>query len=205
MMQRICSLGLVPVFSALTVGLIQPTHAASFVVDQAAAGAADTNRGTEAQPFLTIQHAADVAKPGDIVFVMTGHYPERVKLRISGAVGQPISFQAMPQRTAVVAGFDLQASHLRIEGFEITAEKPAVAVQLNGSHCEVVNNAIHDMSTAVAGTSGKVSGDRGTRDYSAVTHNRIAYNKIDHCQYGFILGGDDWLVENNEVNRLFIG
>ena len=33
-----------------------------------------------------------------------------------------------------------------------------------------------------------------------MAHNQIAYNKVDHCQYGFMLGGDDWLVENNEVD-----
>ena len=37
-----------------------------------------------------------------------------------------------------------------------------------------------------------------------MAHNRIAYNKVYHSQYGFMLGGDDWLVENNEVNRLFM-
>ena len=37
-----------------------------------------------------------------------------------------------------------------------------------------------------------------------MTHNHIAYNKVDHCEYGFILGGEDWLVENNEVSRLFM-
>jgi len=41
-------------------------------------------------------------------------------------------------------------------------------------------------------------------NHSAVTHNRIARNKVYHCQYGFILGGEDWLVENNEVSRLFM-
>ena len=40
------------------------------------------------------------------------------------------------------------------------------------------------------------------RDYSAVAHNRIAYNKVYHSEYGFMMGGNDWLVENNEVNRL---
>ena len=37
-----------------------------------------------------------------------------------------------------------------------------------------------------------------------MAHNRIAYNKVYHSEYGFILGGNDWLVENNEVNRLFM-
>jgi hypothetical protein len=63
---------------------------------------------------------------------------------------------------------------------------------------------IHEMSVAVAGTVGRPSEDGKTRDYSSVSHNRIAYNQIYHCQYGFMLGGNDWLVENNEVNRLFM-
>ena len=103
-----------------------------------------------------------------------------------------------------MGGFDLQASYIRVEGFEITAEKPAVAVQLGGSHCEVLDNDIHDMMVGVAGTVGKPSPDGNTRDYSAVAHNRVAYNRVYHSQYGFMLGGEDWVVENNEVNRLFM-
>ena len=110
----------------------------------------------------------------------------------------------MPRRSAIVGGFDLEASYIRVEGFEITADKPAAAVQLGGSHCEVLDNYIHDMMVGVGGTVGKPSADGNTRDYSAVAHNRIAYNKVYHSEYGFILGGEDWLVENNEVNRLFM-
>jgi hypothetical protein len=173
-------------------------------VDQAAPGAADANPGTEDKPFKTLQHAADVAKPGDTVYVMAGVYDEKVVVKASGVAGQPITLRAMPRRAAVVGGFQLQADYIRIQGFEITAGKPAVAVQLGGSHCEVVDNYIHDMMVGVAGIVGKPSPDRSTRDYSAVAHNRIAYNKVYHSEYGFILGGEDWLAENNEVNRLFM-
>jgi hypothetical protein len=177
---------------------------ATYVVDQAAPGAADSNPGTEEGPFKTIQHAVDTAKAGDKVLVMAGKYEARVKVSTSGAQGQPIALQAIPRWSVVVGGFDLQASYVRIEGFEITADKPAVAVQLDGSHCEVFDNYIHDMKVGVAGTVGKLGTDGKTRDYSAVAHNRIAYNKVYHSEYGFVLGGDDWLVENNEVNRLFM-
>jgi hypothetical protein len=183
---------------------ISPVYATTYVVDQAAPGAADNNAGTEERPFKTVGHAATVVKPGDTVFVMAGKYDERVKVRTSGAEGRPITLRAMPRRSVVVGGFDLQASYIRIEGFELTAEKPAVAVQLSGSHCEVLDNDIHDMMVGVAGTAGKPSPDGNTRDYSAVAHNRVTYNRVYHSQYGFMLGGDDWLVENNEVNRLFM-
>ena len=155
-------------------------------------------------PFRTIQRAADVVKPGDTVYVMAGKYNERIKVNTSGTEGMLVSFVAKPRRSVTVSGFDLDASYIRIEGFEITADKPATAVQLRASHCEIIDNYIHDMMTAVSGTAGKPIADGNTRDYSAVTHNRIAYNKVYHCEYGFILGGEDWLVENNEVCRLFM-
>jgi Protein of unknown function (DUF1565) len=196
--------GVIPLFLVWAAYLTGQAHAASYVVDQAAPGAADTNPGTEGQPFKTVQHAADVAKPGDTVFVMAGKYDERVRVRTSGADGQPITFRAMPRRSVIVGGFAIPASYIRVQGFEITAEKPVVAVQLGGSHCAVLDNYVHDMMAGVAGTVGTVSAGGQTRDYSAVAHNRVARNKVYHSEYGFILGGNDWLVEDNEVNRLFM-
>ena len=184
--------------------VIDVVKAAAYIVDQAAPGAADTNTGTEQMPFKTVQHAADVAGPGDIVYVMEGRYDERIKVKAGGTEGKPVAFVAMPRRSVIVGGFDLEASYIRVEGFEITADEPTTAVQLHGSHCEIIDNYIHDMMVGVNGTVGKLSTDGKTRDYSAVTHNRIAYNKVYHCEYGFILGGENWLVENNEISRLFM-
>ncbi len=178
--------------------------AATYIVDQAAPSASDTNSGTEQEPFKNVQYAADLAKPGDSILVMEGHYAERVRVKTSGTQAKPISFRALPRHKARVHGFELNASYIKIEGFEISAEKPAVAVQLAGSYCEVVDNYIHEMSVAVSGTVGQPSSDGKARDYSAVAHNRIAYNKVYHSQYGFMLGGNDWVVENNEVARLFM-
>lgn len=201
MKQMILALSLIWAWAVCASG---QARAATYVVDQAAPGAADTNMGTEEKPFKTVQHAANMVEPGDTVFVMAGKYNERVKIKTSGTESQRITLRAMPRRSVVVGGFDLQVSYIRVEGFEITAEKPAVAVQLGGSHCEVLDNYVHDMMVGVAGTVGKPSLDGTMRDYSAVAHNRIAYNKVYHSQYGFMLGGEDWLVENNEVNRLFM-
>ena len=203
--QIILDVGLTPLLGvALAMWTTGRTPAATYVVDQATPGAADTNPGTQEKPFKTVRQASNVVKPGDTVLVMAGTYAERVTVRTSGAAGQPITLRAMPRRSAVVGGFDLQASYIRVEGFEITADKPAVAVQLGGCHCEVLDNYVHHMMVAVAGTYGKPSLDGKTRDYSAVAHNRIAYNKVYRSQYGFVLGGEDWLVEDNEVNRLYM-
>ena len=69
--------GLIPPWLTLAVYVAGQAHAETFVVDRAASGAADTNPGTEEQPFRTVQHAADVVKPGDTVVVMAGKYHER--------------------------------------------------------------------------------------------------------------------------------
>ncbi|MDH4238078.1 MAG: DUF1565 domain-containing protein, partial [Phycisphaerae bacterium] len=134
-------------------------RAATYVVDKAAPGAADTNPGTEQMSFKTVQHAADVAKSGDTVYVMAGKYDERVKVKAGGTEGRPVAFVATPRRSATVAGFDMEASYIRVEGFEISADKPGTAVQLRASHCEILDNYIHDMMVAVNGTVGKPSAD----------------------------------------------
>jgi pectin methylesterase-like acyl-CoA thioesterase len=138
-------------------------HASTYIVDKAP-GATDTGPGTEEKPFLTVQRALDVVKRGDVIVVMAGKYDERVKVRTSGVEGRPITLRATPRRSVVISGFDLLASYVRIEGFEITAEKPAVAVQLSGSHFEVLDNYVHDMMVAVAGTTGTLNPEGTTRD-----------------------------------------
>ena len=97
--QMILAVALVAVCLARGGGATGQARAAIYVVDQAAPGAADSNAGTEERPFKTVQHAADMAKPGDTVYVMTGKYDERVKVRTGGAEGQPITFRAMPRRS----------------------------------------------------------------------------------------------------------
>src|SRR5208337_361279 len=147
-----------------------PARAATYVADQAAPSAADTNPGTEQKPFKTIQHAADAARPGDTICVMAGTYDEQVKVHHGGAEGKPVSIVAKPRRAAVVRGFVLSADYVRVEGFEITADRPATAFQLRASHCEVLDNYIHDMMMAVNGTDGEPAADGNTRDYSAMSH-----------------------------------
>jgi len=94
----------------LGVGQVQ---AAIYVVDQAAPGAADTNPGTEEQPFKTVQHAADAARPGDTIYIMAGKYDERVRVKAGGTEGRPVAFVTMPRRSVTVRGFDRGELHPR--------------------------------------------------------------------------------------------
>jgi len=60
--------------------------AETYYVDQQHPMACDTNAGAEAAPFKTIQKAADVAMPGDIVKVKPGRYREGVAPANFGAM-----------------------------------------------------------------------------------------------------------------------
>ncbi len=72
-----------------------------------AAGGADTNPGSKTKPFATIQQAANVAKPGDVVYVRGGTYRETVKPLQSGTSGAPITFKPLnPKQKVVIDGTD---------------------------------------------------------------------------------------------------
>ena len=65
--------------------------------------------GTDAQPFGSVQKAAEVMKPGDTCFIRGGVYRETVRPAVSGQPGKPIRFVAAGGQEAVVSGADLLA------------------------------------------------------------------------------------------------
>jgi len=88
----------------------------------------DTNPGTFASPFKTIQKGVDMAAlGGDTVFVSAGFYPESVKFIYSGNTGNYIVFKAMGEVTIECTVnwlwscvFDLtNKNYIIIDGFKI--------------------------------------------------------------------------------------
>ena len=70
-----------------------------------ATNGSDRNRGTEAAPFRTIQHAADRAQPGDVITVHEGFYRERVSPPRGGTSDtKRIVYQAAPGERPVITG-----------------------------------------------------------------------------------------------------
>ena len=94
-----------------------------------APGGGDDNPGTEAQPWATFQHAADIVQPGDTVCFRGGTYPtEEVHLAHSGTAEAPITFIAYPGEAPILDGggstgelliLDQGTSYLRISGFTL--------------------------------------------------------------------------------------
>ncbi|MFD7795317.1 sigma-70 family RNA polymerase sigma factor [Streptomyces sp. NPDC059759] len=100
----------------------------------------DSNPGTSAgSPFRTLQKAADLAGPGDVVAVMNGTYSEPHKgsnvltIKRSGRPGAPITFMAYPGQRPVLNprtawnGISVYgASHIVIKNLEVKGNNAAL-------------------------------------------------------------------------------
>jgi uncharacterized protein YjdB len=130
----------------------------------------DSNSGTLASPWLTIQHAASTVQAGDTVFVRAGVYSESVNIGVSGSAGAgPVTFESYPGETAIVDGTGLtpsssdtqglfnivNQSYVTIEGFEIrnytTSNANSVPAGIwvtgSGSNVQILNNIVHNITT----------------------------------------------------------
>jgi hypothetical protein len=169
----------------------------TYYIDCANPVSSDMNNGTEGSPWKTIQQAADVVLPGDVVVVKTGTYNERVDVERSGAEGAPIIIKSAESRTAkVLHGFAVNADYVRIEGFDITHDQGGWlqnGIWLAGNRVELVDNYIHDVPGAAISPSWAADG---------WNHILVSGNWIYGCSAGLSASGYDWLVENNDVERL---
>jgi parallel beta-helix repeat protein len=71
-------------------------------------GGSDSNPGTEAEPFATIQAGLNAAQPGDTVDLFSGVYRDQNPTFVrSGTTAAPISLQAAPGASVTVSGSDV--------------------------------------------------------------------------------------------------
>src|SRR5207245_4194108 len=131
-----------------------PALAQGSVTYYVATTGSDSNAGTSASPWRTIQKAANTLNGGDTVIVNAGTYSERVQVITSGSAGKLLTFQA--QGTVVMQGFNIQASYVKITGFEIantsgsgwSDRSNGSGVYLSGSNDEISNNYVHNTTSA---------------------------------------------------------
>ena len=100
-------------FAALLFLSLAATRATEFHV---AKGGSDANPGTRAAPFRTIQHAADLAQPGDVVTVYQGVYRERITPPRGGASERKrIVYQAAPGEMVEVKGSEVVTNWVQVQ------------------------------------------------------------------------------------------
>jgi hypothetical protein len=83
---------------------VMPT--VNYWVDQKNPLASDTNPGTAALPWRTIDYAVGAVTAGDVICVREGIYRESVTPSVSGVEGQPITLMGYPGERVVISGAD---------------------------------------------------------------------------------------------------
>jgi parallel beta-helix repeat protein len=145
---------------------------------------ADANRGSQVEPWQTIQKAANTAKPGDTIKVLPGYYTERV------IVSRPrITFDG---EHVTMQGFTISADQITVRGFYITdvpgLDEEGYGFSISGSNCVIENNHVY------FATSGGIS-------LSNTTSNCIVKdNKFErNSQLGIEVQGKNHIIDGNEI------
>lgn len=152
-----------------------PVAAAIFFVSPTGS---DSNPGSQALPFRTIQRAANIVNPGDTVIVENGVYTFSgsspcfsktiVCISRGGAPGQLVTFRSRNKWGAKLYGqfgvaangfvFAPGANYVRIQNFEIGAfgnvsgSASGIEMYNGGSFSEILGNRIHNMGRVCTGT-----------------------------------------------------
>jgi hypothetical protein len=188
----------------------------------------DSNPGTQAAPWRTIQHAADTARAGSTVNVRGGIYEELVSINASGnATDGFITFESYPGETAVLEAEHFtpsgrsgvltinNKSYVRIEGFEIRNYRTAeyrltplgISVMGAGSHIELLKNNVHHIEQNFDGRDAPGRGGNGfgiavygTDAKTPISELVIDGNEVHHLK----TGSSESLVVNGNVTNFRI-
>jgi Right handed beta helix region len=172
----------------------------------------DSNPGTEAAPWRSVQHAADTVQAGSTVNVRGGIYEELVSINASGNASDGyITFRSFPGETAILDATRITPkersgiltihnhSYVRIEGFEIRNYRTAdpqvaplgISVIGGGSHIELLKNNVHHIEQNFKGRFGPGHGGNG---FGIAVYGTDAKNPIT-----------DLIIDGNEVHHLKTG
>lgn len=96
--------------------LLSPLGAIDAAELHVAVSGNDVNPGTQARPLRTIQHAADLAQPGDVITVHQGVYRQRIAPPRGGRSDQErIVYQAAPGEKVVIKGSEIVKNWRKVQ------------------------------------------------------------------------------------------
>jgi len=160
----------------------------------------DNNSGTISQPLATIAKALDLSLPGDTILVKDGFYNESIDvkldifttLKVYATSDKRLTIKSENKHGAKIKGVDLSLiNFVTVDGFDVNG-----SISMGGLNvmyrtwysrgARVINNFVHD----------------GWGIGATAYDGYVANNYILRCNRGVGVGGDNMLVENNEIERL---
>ena len=187
----------------------------------------NSNPGTAAQPFKTIQHAADVVVPGDVVVVRAGTYTitpadtgqteTGIYTRASGRPTARIVYKSEAPYAAKIVTSGIRrvwsngmsgtqkSSYVDIQGFDISGDG-TIGIVNYASNVQIIGNYIHDVTSGLS--CDQYGGAGILQTNSASTDNNILGNLVMRiglsCQkspgaHGIYFGYGDGIIANNLV------
>ena len=145
----------------------------------------DSNPGTYLRPLRTIDKAANMVEPGEMVYVRGGIYYETVRIYNSGTATMPIKIMAYPGENPVVDGQNtdpgegagllvLIGDYIYASGLEVR-NSAYDGIQVLGNYDVVVNMFVHHCQKKGVFINGG--------HHSIVENNRIWWNSTSN-EYG---------------------
>ena len=144
----------------------------------------------------SIKDAYNLSSPGDTIMIEEGTYIERLIIKKSN-----LTIKGFTRRTATInGGFEIRGDNVKIEQLNFTnetvkkwPERYTIFLRNGGNGTQIIDNYFFDIPGDAA-----ISAD----EHNTVSDVIIRDNYIYNCTMGIDIHGKNWLVENNEVEKL---
>lgn len=159
----------------------------------------DRNSGSQNNPWGSVMHAVEKAKPGDTIFVRGGTYQEgevwiRAKHGQGGARGKLLTIKAYPNEIPIFANsirpFIVECDYIRIEGLHF---KDGKLIGVEGNTVQIVNNSFTGSGYGWAAV--ETHGTNILLEGNTCDINRNTVGTQGHCYY--IASGTNITIRNN--------